>query len=79
MHRSVGKEILHGNGKTRQAAKDALLKKLDAEEKKNLTSVPVKSETLSDAIDHFLKYKLSEGVINCKRLFNQNKYKRATA
>lgn len=50
-----------GNGKTRQAAKDALLKKLDAEEKKNLTSVPVKSETLSDAIDHFLKYKLSEG------------------
>lgn len=34
MHRSVGKEILHGNGKTRQAAKDALLKKLDAEEKK---------------------------------------------
>lgn len=50
-----------GSGKTRQAAKDALLKKLDAEEKKNLTSVEVKSDNLNDAIDHFLKYKLSEG------------------
>lgn len=50
-----------GSGKTRQAAKDALLKKLDAEEKKNLTSVEVKSDTLNDAIDHFLQYKLSEG------------------
>ncbi len=50
-----------GSGKTRQAAKDALLKKLDAEEKKNLTNVEVKSDNLNDAIDHFLKHKLSEG------------------
>lgn len=50
-----------GSGKTRQAAKDALLKKLDAAEKKNLTTVPVKSETLNEALKHFLEYKLSEG------------------
>ena len=50
-----------GSGKTRQAAKEALLKKLDVEEKKNLSSVPVKSETLIDALYHFIDYKLSEG------------------
>ena len=50
-----------GCGKTRQAAREALLKKLDVEEKKNLTSVPVKSERLIDALYHFIEYKLSEG------------------
>ena len=49
-----------GSGKTRQAAKDALLKKLDAIERANVPSVPVRSKTLSQAIEHFLDYKLSE-------------------
>lgn len=31
------------------------------------------------AVRQYKKYKLAAGVINCKRLLNQNKYKRATA
>ena len=31
------------------------------------------------AVKQYKKYKLAAGVINCKRLLNQNKYKRATA
>ena len=31
------------------------------------------------AVKQYKKYKLAVGVINCKRLLNQNKYKRATA
>lgn len=50
-----------GSGKTRQAAKEALLAKLDIAEKKSSTSVPVKAETLDEALHHFAEYQLREG------------------
>ena len=48
-----------GSGKTRQAAKDALMAKLNRSEEK-LVAVPVKAEKLSDALKHFAEYLLLE-------------------